>query len=114
MVWFDQFAGQFLGAVECKIVINLVVKPMRGEEADLRIVHAAMNDELPPLLDYLESQIDGPFLVGKALSLADLAVACPFVSLKVAGYTLDADRWPRLDAYTNGILSRVSMMGISD
>jgi glutathione S-transferase len=31
MVWFDQFADHFLGAAECKIVVNLVVKPMRGE-----------------------------------------------------------------------------------
>lgn len=114
MVWFDQFAGQFLGAAECKIVINLVVKPMRGEEADMQVVHAAMNDELPPLLDYLESQIDGPFLAGNALSLADLAVASPFASLKVAGYALDADRWPRLDTYTNEILGRASMVRISD
>ena len=73
-----------------------------------------MNDELPPLLDYLESQIDGPFLAGKSLSLADLAVASPFASLKVAGHALDADRWPRLDAYTNGILGLASMMRISD
>jgi glutathione S-transferase len=114
MVWFEQFAGQFLGAAECKIVINLVVKPMRGEEADLQIVRAAMNDELPPLLDYLESQIDGPFLAGKALSLADLAVASPFASLKVAGYTLDANRWSRLDTYTKEILDRASMTRIRD
>jgi hypothetical protein len=28
----------------------------------------------------------GRCLAGKALNLADLAVACPFASLKVAGY----------------------------
>jgi glutathione S-transferase len=109
MVWFDQFADHFLGAAECKIVINLVVKPMRGEEVDTRTVHAAVRDELPPMFDYLESQIDGPFLVGKGLSLADLAVASPFASLEAAGYLVDADRWPRLAPYVRGILGRPSM-----
>jgi glutathione S-transferase len=80
----------------------------------MQIVRAAMNDELPPLLDYLVSQIDGPFLAGKALGLADLAVACPFASLKVAGYTLNTDHWPRLETYTNGILGRTSMMSIGN
>lgn len=114
MVWFDQFADHFLGTAECKIVTNLVVKPMRGEKADIQAVDAAMNQELPKLFDYLESQIDGPFMAGKALSLADLAVASPFASLKVAGYILDADRWPRLDIYVKGILSRASMTRIGD
>jgi glutathione S-transferase len=109
MVWFDQFADHFLGAAECKIVINLVVKPMRGEEVDTRTVRATMRNELPPLFDYLESQIDGSFLAGKSLSLADLAVASPFASLEAAGYLVDADRWPRLAPYVRGILGRPSM-----
>jgi glutathione S-transferase len=110
MVWFDQFADHFLGAAECKIVINLVVKPMRGEEADMPTVRAAMQDELPALFEYLESQIEGAFLAGKSMSLADLAVASPFASLEAAGYVLDADHWPRLDTYVKGILGRASML----
>ncbi len=112
MVWFDQFADHFLGTAECKIVINLVVKPMRGEEADMQAVRTAANEELPPLFDYLESEIDGAFLVGKTLSLADLAVASPFASLKVAGHVPDAGRWPRLDNYVRTILERASMSKI--
>jgi glutathione S-transferase len=114
MVWFEQFADRFLGTAECKIVTNLIVKPMHGEEADIGVVDAAMNQELPHLFDYLESQIDGPFLAGKTLSLADLALASPFASLTVAGYILDADRWSRLDIYVRGILGRASMMRIKD
>jgi len=114
MVWFDQFADNFLGIAECKVVTNLVVKPMRHEETDLHVVQSAVNDELPPLFNYLESQITGPFLVGEALSLADLAVASPFASLKLAGYTLEQARWPRLLAYVEKILGRNSMMMIAD
>ncbi|MGB7223299.1 MAG: glutathione S-transferase domain-containing protein, partial [Bradyrhizobium sp.] len=89
MAWFDQFAGHFLGAAERKIVINVVFKPMRGEEADAHAAHAAMNLELPPQFDYLESQIREPFLTGTSFSLADLAVASPFASPSVAGHVLE-------------------------
>jgi glutathione S-transferase len=114
MIWFDRFANDFLGVAECTVVRNLVVKKLRGQEANMNAVNSAINDELPPLFDYLDTQIAGPFLVGDTLSLADLAVASPFASLGIAGYRLNAARWPRLDAYVNGILGRDSMERIRD
>ncbi len=114
MVWFDQFAGNFLGVAECKVVSNLVVKRMRNEEPDMHVVRSALSEELMPLYDYLESQIRGPFLVGEALSLADLAIASPFASLAIAGHPVDAARWPCLATYLGGILGRDSMRGIRD
>jgi glutathione S-transferase len=114
MVWFDQFADRFLGTAECKVVINRVAKRLRGEPADAAAVEQALTRDLPPLLDYLETKIDGPFLVGGALSLADLAIACPFASLAIADYVPDATRWPRLRAYIGGILDRPSLALIHD
>jgi glutathione S-transferase len=114
VIWFDRFANDFLGIAECKVVSNLIVKKLRNEEADIDAVHSAINDELPPLFDYMDSQIAGPFLVGDTVSLADLAVASPFASLRIAGCRLDAARWPRLDAYVNGILRRGSMESVRD
>ena len=64
---------------------------------------------LPPLLAYLERVIpDSGFLVGGALTLADLAVASPFVNLAHAGHVLDAVAWPRTAAYVGAILARPS------
>jgi len=114
MVWFDQFAGNFLGVAECKVVSNLVVKRMRNEEPDMDVVRSALSEELMPLYDYLESQIQGPFLAGEALSLADLAIASPFASLAIAGHPVDVARWPCLATYLEGILGRDSMRGIKD
>jgi glutathione S-transferase len=114
MIWFDRFADSMLGVAECRVVTNLIVKPMRHEPADMRVVETAVNEELPPLFDYLESQVDGSFLVGGAISLADFAVASPFASLALAGHPLDAARWPRLHVYVKGILGRDSMARIAD
>ncbi|HEV2551180.1 MAG TPA: glutathione S-transferase family protein [Stellaceae bacterium] len=114
MVWFDQFADRFLGAAECNVVMNRVVKNLRGEPLDPAAVEQALTRDLPPLLDYLETEIDGPFLVGGALSLADLAIACPFASLAIADYVPDPGRWPRLHAYIGRILDRPSLASIHD
>jgi glutathione S-transferase len=112
MVWFDQFADRFLGTAECKVVMNRVVKKLRGEPLDPDAVEQALMRDLPPLLDYLETEVNGAFLVGNALSLADLAVACPFASLAIADYVPDAGRWPRLHAYLGRILDRPSLSSI--
>ena len=113
-VWFDQFADRFLGAAECKVVMNRVVKKLRGEPLDRAATEQALMRDLPPLLDYLETEINGPFLVGGTLSLADLAIASPFASLAIADYVPDAARWPRLHAYIGGILDRPSLASIHD
>src|SRR5579864_5877698 len=81
MVWLDRFADGFLGAAECRVVINRVVKPALGQRPDPTVADQAIAQELPPLFDYLETQIAGPFLVGERLTLADLAIASPFASL---------------------------------
>jgi len=114
MVWFDQFADRFLGAAECKVVMSRVVGKLRGEPPDPAPAEQALTEDLPPLLDYLETQISGPFLVGAALSLADIAVASPFASLAIADYVPEVTRWPKLRAYLDGILGRPSLASICD
>jgi glutathione S-transferase len=69
---------------------------------------------LPPMFSYLESQISGAYLVGDSFSLADIAIASPFVNLKIAGHPLDAARWPKLAAYLGPILARPSFVKAKD
>jgi glutathione S-transferase len=115
MVWFDKYADTILIPVMGKVFFNLVVKAkLLGQEPDMAVVEKALAEELPPIFDYLDSQATGPFLVGVALSLADVAIAAPFVNLKIAGHPPDASRWPRLGAYVSGILSRPRISKIRD
>lgn len=114
MVWLDQFADGALGTAECTVVTNLVLSGLRGQTPDLRAVAAAIERALPPLYDYLDGEITGPFLVGDRLSLADLAVASPFVSLRIAGHSPDATRWPRLKRYLAGILARPAFVALPE
>ncbi len=114
MVWLDQFAGGALGAAECIVVTNRVLSGLRGQAPDRGAVAAAVERDLPRLCDYLEGAIAGPFLIGDRLSLADIAVACPFVSLRIAGRSPDVPRWPRLTTYLAGILARPAFAALPD
>jgi glutathione S-transferase len=115
MVWFDEFADTVLIAAAGKVFFNLFVKPKFFKEApDMPVVETALKDELPPLFDYLQTQITGPFLIGDTLTLADIAVTSPFVNLAIVGHPLDAARWPMLAGYVDHVLARPSFAEISD
>lgn len=115
MVWFEEFNDTVLIAAAGKVFFNLFAKPrLLNVPPDMPIVERALAEELPPLYDYLEGQIAGPFLVGDRLTLADLAIACPFVNLKLAGHPLDGGRWPKLAGYLAGIEARSGVGRIRD
>ena len=109
-IWYDEFADTLLFACGGKMFFNRVVAPrFLGREGDLAAADTAERDELPPLLDYLESVIpDSGYLVDDRLTLADLAVASPFANFAHCGVKLDAARHPKTVAYTTTILSRPS------
>lgn len=110
-IWFDEFADTILFGCGQKLFFNRVVAPYflkrQGDEA---AAAAAERDELPPILDYLETVApDGEgYLVGDRLTLADIAVAGPFVNFRHLGIEVDPARYPRTAAYVDRILARPS------
>jgi glutathione S-transferase len=107
MVWYEEFNDTMLAPAAGKVFFQLVVQPnFFKQQPDTSIVDQALTKELPPLLTYLESQISGPFLVGGKLTLADIAVHCPLVNLKIAGHAVDAQRYPKLAGYLAALVAR--------
>lgn len=110
-IWFEEFADTLLAGCGAKMFYNRVVAPVfLKREGDLAAAEAAERDELPKVLDYVESvapEGEG-WLVGDRLTLADLAVASPFANLMHLKIELDPARYPRTMAYTRRILSRPS------
>lgn len=113
-VWYEEFADTILIATMGKVFFNRVVSPrFLGREGDLALADTAANDEFPPLVDYVETIIpDSGFLVEDRLTLADLAVASPFVNFAHCGITVDPARHPKTAAYVDGILSRPSFAAV--
>lgn len=110
-IWFDEFSDTILVACGAKMFFNRIVAPrFIGRPGDLEAADTAEREELPPILDYLEKTVPdaGRYLVGDRLTLADIAVASPFVNLAHLCCEIDPQRHGRVRAYVDSILSRPS------
>jgi glutathione S-transferase len=113
-VWYEEFADTILIACMGKLFFNRVVAPrFLGREGDLAAADKAEAEELPPLLDYIERVMPpSGHLVDDRLTLADLAVASPFVNLGHVGVTADPATHPKTAAFVEAILARPSFAPI--
>ena len=110
-IWFDELADTVLFDCGRKLFFNRIVAPrFLNRAGDEAAADAAEQEELPPLLDYLERVVpDGEgYLVGDRLTLADISVASPFANLAHVGIVLDPERYPKTRAYVERILARPS------
>jgi glutathione S-transferase len=111
-IWFEEFADTILVTCGSKIFFNLIVAPrFLGLPGDPEAARQAELNDLPPVLDYLESVAPGDngFLVGDSLTLADIAVAGPFANFRHTNTRVDPARYPRTVAYVERILARPSL-----
>lgn len=109
--WLEEYAdGGFVPRAGPKVFFPLVMVPlMQRKEPDEAEPMRFAREELPPYYAYLEDQIgDGEFFVGERLSIADIAVASPFVNLRHAGVAPERARFPRLRAFLDRMHGRPS------
>ena len=107
-IWFDEFSDTILFACGAKAFFNRIVSPyFLTRPGDEEVASAAIRDELPPILDYLEKTVpEHGYLVGDSITLADIAVANPFANFR--HLDVDIRDRPRLAAYVDRILARPS------
>ena len=113
-LFFEEYADSKLvdsiGAVFFQRVVRKLIFKQEGDET---IVRKKIDQEAPPVFDWLEQQIgDREWLVGTRFGIADLAVASPFVNYAHAGEAVDAKRWPHLAAYLQRVHSRPSFKAL--
>jgi glutathione S-transferase len=111
VIWYEEFADTILTAAAGPIFFNMIVAPMfMKQDGDMAVVDNAKINLMPPVCAYLESVIPASgFLVGDAFSLADIAVASPFVNAAHCDVVPDAATYPKLTAYLAAIHARPSM-----
>lgn len=114
-IWFEEFADTMLIACGGKMFFNRFVSPtFLKRPGDLAAADAAQTNDWPPLLDYLEGVATGDYLVGDALTLADIAVASAFATLSHIEVGADAARHPNVAAWLGRILSRPSFAAVME
>lgn len=112
-LWYEEYADTaFAQAVGPGLFFERVIKKFLRQQTDEKACATALSEKIPPVFDYLEKEIgDREFLVGNAVSIADIAVCTQLVNFAHAGETLDGKRWPKLAAYSKRIHARPSFAG---
>jgi len=104
-LWFDAYAGgtifrHVVHPLFHQTVVNPNIKQVPGDKA---VIDDVLSNVQPKILSYLESQIDGKYLVGNAMTLADIAIVSNFIVYQYIGYKLDAAKYPKLARYVKDI-----------
>jgi glutathione S-transferase len=114
-LWFEEYGDTALLQVAGpKIFFQRFVGPrFFNQPTDVAVVTKAVEEELPPLFDYLESQLGTePALAGQQFSIGDIGIGTQFVSLRHVGVGVDTKRWPKLARYVAAIHERPSFRSL--
>src|ERR1700743_1344182 len=95
-LWFEEYADSAVAVcVGRGLFFELIVKKMMRQPTDEEVCKKTLQENLPPLLDYLEKELgDRQYFAGDAFSIADVSVGTMFVNFEHAGETVDSARWP--------------------
>jgi glutathione S-transferase len=74
-----------------------------GREPDLERAADAEQNQLPPIVDYLESQVPPEGYLFGNFTTADISIVTPIFNAAYGGYEIDAGRWPRYAAFVQRV-----------
>ncbi|XIA65406.1 glutathione S-transferase family protein [Bradyrhizobium sp. TZ2] len=105
MLWFDAYAG---GTIYRHVVHPLFVQTVVGPNirkvpTDKAAVDNVLTNVQPKILGYLESQIGGKYLIGDAMTLADIAIVSNFIVYQYLAFEIDAGQYPKFARYLREI-----------
>jgi glutathione S-transferase len=104
--WLEEFADTRLGDVFIwGLFYQRVVRPaVWGEPGDEERIARTLAKDAPAALDYLETQLPASGFLFGDIGLADIAIASFFRNAEYAGFTADAERWPKVARFVGEVL----------
>jgi len=108
--WLEEFADTRMGEVFIWHLFNQLVirRFVWGETPDEQVLKKAREEEIPQVLDYLESALPADGFLFGAISIADVSLAVFFRNAAFARYAIDAGRWPKTAAFVSHALGHPS------
>ena len=99
--WLEEYADSRLIETCAGLFRERLLKPrMFNEPTNEAVVEEILAERMPECLSYLETVIpDSGFLVGDALSVADLAVTTCFIQARYGDFDVDGSAAPRTRSY---------------
>ena len=111
--WYEELGGSTLSELGAGIFFQRFMRPMAfKQDPDEELVAKIIDKQLPPILDYIESQVpEEGFLFGD-FTMADLCLVSPLINAGYAGYEIDAARWPKFAAFAQRVREQPEVAGI--
>ena len=104
--WLEEYGGTVLAESAAGIFFHRFMVPnVFKRPVDEEAVSKIIDEKLPSMLDYLEAQVPADGFIFGDLTVADLALASPFVNAGYAGFTIDAAKWPNMSALVERVKS---------
>ena len=105
--WLEEFADTRMGDVFIWRYWNQLVirRFVWREEPDQELVAKTLAEDIPQILDYLETLAPAEGYLFGGLSIADVSIACFLRNARMARFAIDASRWPRTAALIDRTLS---------
>jgi len=111
--WYEELGGTRVAELAAGIFFQRFMRPMAfKQDPDEELVEKIINKQLPPMLDYMESQVPAEGFIFGDLGVADIGLVSPFVNAGYAGYTIDAERWPKFAAFAQRVNSHEVMAAL--
>ncbi|CAM9977350.1 unnamed protein product [Discosporangium mesarthrocarpum] len=109
-LFYEEYADTVLMApIGLGIFRPIMFNVFQKKDPDLDRARKTLAEEMPPIFDYLEGELDGKtFLVGERLSIADVTVACCLTQLTLVAGNPDVSRWPALVGHYERMMARES------
>jgi len=106
----EQYAGTLFRDVVHPLFHEVFVNPkIRNVPTDQSKIDAVLTKVVPETFGYLDSVAGGDFLVGKVMSVADIAVASNLITYQYIGFDLYRARFPRLAALFDRVVRQPAM-----
>ena len=112
--WLEKYADYELAPwATFTVFAQRILEPLKGNQTDEQAVARALEEYLPPLLDYLDGELGGKaFFLGDRMSLADIAVTSQLINMAHVGELIDEDRWPCLSSLLARMTARSSLSSL--
>ena len=109
--WLEEYADSRMGDVFIWGLFNeAVIGPgVWGRPRDLAAIERITTGEIPPVLDYLESQLPATGWLFGSIGIADISIAVFFRNAAFARYRVDPERWPRTATFVDRVLAHESL-----
>jgi glutathione S-transferase len=102
--WYEELGGTRVAELAAGIFFQRFMRPMMlKQETDEELVAKIIAKQLPPVLDYLESEVPAEDFLFGDFGVADMGLVMPFINAGYAGYEIDAGRWPKFAAFAQRV-----------